>query len=239
MNSVQKFLFETSFDGVEDETAPPDAPPHTNPQSFGESELERARDEGFAAGREQGLMEAAGSIENASARTLEAIAGEIRALLPALAQDAERRNGEALKAAVTIVRKLFPRTAEAHGTAEIEALVAQCLGQLRDEPRVVVRVCDQLLDPLNERLGGLAADCGYEGKIVLLAEEALLPGDAKVEWADGGAERDSARLWRKVDEIIARATAFGATDAQSDTTDAPIAEPIGPGDDAIETMQPA
>ena len=177
MNSVQKFLFETSFDGAEDETAPPDAPPQANPQSFSESELERARDEGFAAGREQGLMEAAGSIENASARTLEAIAGEIRALLPGLAQDAERRNGEALKAAVTIVRKLFPRTAEAHGTAEIEALITQCLGQLRDEPRVVVRICDQLLDPLNERLGGLAADCGYEGKIVLLAEAALLPGD--------------------------------------------------------------
>ena len=226
MNSVQKFLFETSFDAAEDQFARPDATPQASPQSVDESELERARDEGFAAGREQGLMEAAGSIENASARTLEAIDEQMRSLLPALAQDAERRDGEALKAAVTIVRKLFPRTAETRGTGEIEALIAQCLGHLRDEPRVVVRVCDELLDPLNERLGGLAADCGYDGKIVLLAEEALLPGDAKVEWAAGGAERDSARLWRQVDDIVARAAAFGA------------AEPIQPDDDAIETLQP-
>jgi len=229
VNSVQKFLFETSFDGAEDEPETSGAAPQSSPQSFSESELERARDEGFAAGREQGLLEAAGSIENACTRTLEAVDTQLRALLPALAQDAERRNGEALKAAVTIVRKLFPRSAEAHGTAEVEALIAQSLRHLRDEPRVVVRVCDELLDPLNERLGGLAADSGYDGKIVLLAEEALLPGDAKVEWADGGAERDSARLWRQVDAIVARAAAFGTAGAK----------PIRPDDDATDTTQPA
>ena len=63
--------------------------------------------------------------------------------------------------------------------------------------------------------GPLSAQSGYEGKIVLIAEEALLPGDARVEWADGGAERDSARLWRQIDEIVARASLFGATPAQA------------------------
>lgn len=241
MNSVQKFLFETSFDGAEEEPAPADAPSRASAQNFAESDLERARDEGFAAGREQGLRDAANSIENTTTRSLEAIAGQLQSLVPALTQDAERRNGEALRAAVTIVRKLFPHATQIHGTTEVEALVAQCLGHLRDEPRVVVRVCDTLLDPLNERLAGLAVDCGYEGKIVLLAEETFLPGDAKVEWADGGAERDSARLWHQVDQIVARATAFATAAAESDPVaiQDPIADPPGPGGETTEMTQRA
>lgn len=212
MNSVQKFLFETSFDG-DAGAAAADAPSQAGPAAYGERDLELARDEGFAAGREQGLKEAATSIDNAAARALEAVAEQLQTLGPALRQDATRRDGEALRAAVTIVRKLFPQTVKVHGKSEVEGLIAQCLAQLRDEQRMVIRVADELLDPLHERLGDLSADCGFEGKIVLLAEEAFLPGDARVEWADGGAERDSARLWREVDEIVARATTFGTATA--------------------------
>ena len=43
------------------------------------------------------------------------------------------------------------------------------------------------------------------GRIVLLADETLGLGDARVEWADGGAERDTGRLMRDIDGALARA----------------------------------
>ncbi len=36
-------------------------------------------------------------------------------------------------------------------------------------------------------------------------ERRLAQGDLRVEWTDGAAERDEARLWREVDEVLERA----------------------------------
>lgn len=210
MNPGKKFLFETRFDGEDGDASAADARGEPEKPSYGEEELAQARDEGFAAGREQGLKDAAATIEHAAARALEAVAAQAQELYPALLRDCERRNAEALQAAMVVVRKLFPILNETQAAAELEGLVCRCLEQLHDEPRVVIRVSDALLDPLRGRLEELAARSGFEGKIVLLTEESLLPGDVRVEWADGGAERDSQRLWREVDEIVARAAGLGA-----------------------------
>ena len=59
----------------------------------------------------------------------------------------------------------------------------------------MLRVNDALFDALQRRLAAIAQANGYAGKIVLLADDALAPGDGRIEWADGGAERDTRRLW--------------------------------------------
>jgi flagellar assembly protein FliH len=152
---------------------------------------------------------------------------QVAELNKAHATAVERQGHEAIETALTIVRKLFPRLAKAHGMAEIEAVVGESLSRLRDEPRVVVRVADSLLDAVNERVKELAAKAGFEGRIVLIAQDDLQAGDIRVEWADGGAERDSGVLWHQIDDIIERVmgtprpvettTQSGAT-APSDTT---------------------
>jgi flagellar assembly protein FliH len=67
-----------------------------------------------------------------------------------------------------------------------------------------VRVNDALLDILRERLDALASGIGFNGRIIAIADPAVAPGDARIEWADGGAERDSARAWADIDAHIAR-----------------------------------
>ncbi len=230
MNQAEKFLFETSFDGEDGDPLSPEARREAEKPAYGEEELARARDEGFAAGREQGMKEAAASIDNAAARALETLAARMQELFPALKADCERRNAEALQAAMIVVRKLFPILNETNATAELEGLVCQCLEHLHDEPRVVIRVSDALLDPLRARLEALTARCGYEGKIVLLAEEALQPGDVRVEWADGGAERNSQRLWGQVDEIVARAASLGAQTSNETATNETATNESAPGE---------
>lgn len=200
----EKFLFDTPFEADElgaDGVAPRRKPPAPK---FSEEDLEQARAEGFAAGKKAGAQEAMQTIEQQTSQAVDAISAQLSGLSQAQADARERHGRAALEVALTVVRKLFPRLAGQHGLAEIEAVVCDSLERLHEEPRIVIRIADALLDPVEARVNELAARAGFEGKIVYLSQDGLGPGDVRVEWADGGAERDSGQLWREIDQIIAR-----------------------------------
>jgi len=156
----------------------------------------------FAAGEEQTRDQAEELLTATTAR----VAAGLDTLLSHAGETARRRDAEALAAAVRLVEKLFPALAERETMREIETLLSDALSRLHEEPRVVVRVADPLLDPLRARTDAIAAKAGYPGQIILLADDAIAEGDVRVEWADGGAERDTERLWRDVRDMLAQAT---------------------------------
>ncbi|MGF1608438.1 MAG: hypothetical protein ACFCUQ_03515 [Kiloniellales bacterium] len=209
MTTSRKFLFDNSFDpqpqvGAKPEPAPGKPQPAPEP-SFTRAELEAARAEGFAAGREQGQGEARATAERAIAQTLAAIDTALSSLLAQQGEALAAHERSAFAAGVTIVRKLFPRLAAREAMSEIEQVIEDCLKRLRSEPRIVVRVADALLDQLREHLDSLLQRAGFEGKIVLLADETLAADAVRVEWADGGAERDSGEIWQAIDGVLERA----------------------------------
>lgn len=223
MSMSAKFLFDTSFDPEDmDRSVMPGQKP-AKPK-FGEEDLEKARTEGFAAGKESGRQEVMQSIEQQISTALSAISGQLTGLSQAQVQASERQARSAVEAALTVMRKMFPHLAGRHGLAEIESVVCDCLERLRTEPRIVIRVADSLLDQVEQRVSQLAARAGFDGKIVFLSQEGLHPGDIRVEWADGGAERDSDRLWHEIDQIIART--IGPMQPAADTAEpAPVPAP--------------
>ncbi len=203
MSVTGKFLFETSFEAVDlgNDTVQPIRKP---PPKFDEADLERARAEGHASGKKIGTEEAMQNIENQISKAVTAVEAQMSGLAQAQVETHQRQGREALEVALTVVRKIFPRLAKRHGLDEVETVIGDCLGCLRDEPRIVIRVADAVLDQVEVRITELAARTGFEGRIVYLAQDGLNPGDVLVEWADGGAERDSERLWREIDQITAR-----------------------------------
>lgn len=225
MTSCQKFLFDTSFDGHTTRRAekPAPAPKPAVPEepTFSKGELEAARSEALASGREQGLAEAQRAAESTSAQALAAIEQGLSTLAANQEALAAENARNSLAAAVTIVRKLLPAFSKKYALDEIESVVSECLERLRDEPRVVVRVADALLDSLRDRLSPIARAAGFHGKIVLLSDETLQDSAVRVEWADGGAERDPAQTWREIDEMLARGLGPAADSAlatDDDTT---------------------
>ena len=199
MQATQKYQFDISFDHGADAAeaaATPAAAAHIRHNA---ADLVAARDQGFAAGAAAGAAEARATIEQATADGLAAIAARLKALHDLHAETAERSVHGAVAAAIAIVRKLRPELARRHELVEIEALLSRTLETLREEPRVVVRVADGLLDPLRDRLDDMARATGFEGRLVLLADAAITPGDCRIEWADGGVERDTASLWRAIE----------------------------------------
>jgi flagellar assembly protein FliH len=214
MPAMRKFLFDVSFDSPVADSAP--SPQKPVEPRFSAAELEQARTKAFAEGQATAQAAARAAAEKTIADSLQRIVAQAGELLQAQEQAGQLATRTAIATAIAVLRKLQPELTRRKGLVEIEGVLAQCLGTMREEPRMLVRVHDSLLDPLRERLDAVTAAAGYEGRVVLLADDGLAAGDCRVEWADGGIERDTGRLWREIDAALARLSA-GAPARQDDT----------------------
>ena len=203
MTAVEKFLFHTNFDEPPAPATPvepeEELPP---PPSFSEEELEAARQQALTIGQAQGRDEALRGLEQHCADGLEGLSAQLDQLGRQIDERLEMISSDGLLAALTVVRKLFPALARREELREIEAVVKDCLQRLHQEPRIVVRLSEGMLDRFKERIDQIAAQTGFEGRLVLLCEPDFQPSDVKVEWADGGAERNTARTWSEIESRL-------------------------------------
>ncbi len=205
MASMTKFEFDTDFDiePMPVEPLPVEQAPEPAPvKLLTEQDLATAREEGFAAGREAGLADATAAAQSQLAEALSALAGQIGALGPGYQDTLAACRRDAIGIAKAIVRKTVAAGESDAALAGIEQMITRFLPGLLDEPRIVVRINDTLLDALQERVQPLAESCGFGGGIILLSEPGLALPDCRIEWADGGAEKDSGALWREIDAAI-------------------------------------
>jgi flagellar assembly protein FliH len=212
MVAISKFLFDTDFSAADEATR---LTPRPDPRRYSAIELDQAKaaphPEGVAAGRAAAEQEIASRVADACTT----LGTRVNELMTADAAQYETQTREAVAAATEITRRLLPSLGKRDAIAEVEALVRECLARLHEEPRLVVRVADELLDPVRQHMDQLTAAAGYTGRVILFADPAIKSGDARVEWADGGAERDSAAIWRDIDSAIQRFVEGGATPAAS------------------------
>lgn len=198
-----KFLFTRSFDGDAASLAAEAMRNAPTPMvTLSVAEFEGAKAESYAAGVRAGRAEAA---EDQNALLAEAIARLTVALqqLASATNTQQARTLETVALSVkAIAQKALPHYFQQHGLDEIEKLVSETLQQLKEEPRLVVRVADQQLDACISRLNGLAARAAYEGKLVIMADSTLAASDCRIEWADGGLERLEQHLWASLEQAL-------------------------------------
>lgn len=203
----------------------PEVPP---PPTFSEEELAAARSEGYAEGEragqgagygrgfaeglnagktegiETGRTQMAASSEARLANALERIANGVGQLLADRQATNAMRQDQPVHIALAIVRKLMPELARRGGLDEIEGLVRSCLTELLDEPRLVVRVAPDIVEAVRERMDALGAQSGFGARMMVIAEAGLEPGDCRIEWAEGGVERDTRRLMADIEHCMAQ-----------------------------------
>jgi flagellar assembly protein FliH len=220
MTTVHKFLFDVSFDT----DAPPsrrpkveEPPPPPPPPTFSEAELEavrnKARAEGLAEGKaegfRQGRAKAEGEIHGALAKALTKLAAVVEDLLAdrdALNAD---RTGQPLQIAMAMVGKLLPGLIARHGPEELEEFLTGCLTEAVDEPRLVIKVNEDLAEEMRSRIEELAAERGFAGRLVVIGDAGYGPSDARIEWANGGAERNTAQLLADIEQTAERLLGAG------------------------------
>jgi flagellar assembly protein FliH len=188
MKTTAKYLFDEDFAAREKPTI-----------TLVEAERRRVDAEslayrkGFAAGQAQAQSEALGLIADSMERLDKALAG-IEARLEI----------EAVEVAVAVAGKLAPELIAREPFAEISALATESFNHLVKAPHVVVHIGTEAFEPAKVKLEEIAGARGFEGRLVVLSDPAMAPGDCRIEWADGGVARDRAATLATIDDVVAR-----------------------------------
>ncbi len=81
------------------------------------------------------------------------------------------------------------------------------------EPKLAITVHDSIADALTYRLEQLASRLPAATDIVILRDAAMPPADCRIEWNNGGMERNTEQLWRQVEQAVEDMTATAKRDA--------------------------
>ena len=169
-------------------------------QSFSEDELNRAREESFKLGVQDATQKIRQEQDERSLACFEKITAQLTQLIQAENQRALEKSLDTTRLTLSIVKKLMPYFSETYSQAEITSLIKQSLKDRPDEPRLVVVVHDTLLDPLREKIDDIAKGQAFQGQVVIIADETMSPQDCRVEWADGGIEREFKVVYNAIEQ---------------------------------------
>jgi flagellar assembly protein FliH len=198
MTAPVKFLFEDDFAGDSRNGARHIAP------AVHEAAIATARAEAYRQGATAAEAKSTADIASRSTLAAERIAAGLAQLAQGLGAVEARLEAESVEVAVAVAKKLSAALIEAEPFAEIAALAASCFRQLVAAPHVVVRIDETTYETAQARLKEIAHMQGFDGRLVVLAEPALKPGDCRIEWADGGMTRDRDATAAAIGEAVAR-----------------------------------
>jgi flagellar assembly protein FliH len=197
MSAPAKFLFDVDFSAPDKKEKP--ATPAEIAAQIAETEA-RAYRAGYDAAQREAKVES----DRRAALALEEIAIAIKGIAARINGIENRMETEAVDVAVAVARKLCVELIAREPLGEITALVSDCFSHLVSAPHLVVRINDSLYEGARTRIERLAAQAGFEGRLVILAEPAIATGDCRIEWADGGVVLDSAAIEAKISELVGR-----------------------------------
>lgn len=198
MTAKAKFLFDDDF-APGANAAAKTVPSAEHAIKLAEAESKGFRD-GFAAAEKEGTAVA----ERRTAVAFEQIGDALDRLARGLSAVEQRLEAESIELAAAIARRLAPELVSREPMAEIAALATECFRQLSSAPHIAVRVNDALLETARTKLQEIARSRGFDGRLVVLGEPEIAPGDCRIEWADGGVVRDSAKTDRAIGTAVAR-----------------------------------
>ena len=210
MKAAAKYLFDEDFAAGEKPTI--SLVEHERRRADAESQAYR---EGFTAGQEQAHQEATQRMADA----LSMIADGLDRLDGALTAIETRLETEAVEVAVAVAAKLSPALIAREPFAEIAALATECFHHLVSTPLVTVRIAAEIHETAKEQIEEIARTRGFDGRLAIISDESLAPGDCRVEWADGGIIRDHTATTSAIDETVARYIAARNMPAAQDSGD--------------------
>ena len=170
---------------------------------FTKAQLDAAREEGYIQGHSTALEEAGTSREHYVADAINLIAQNLGKLDENQRAANEALANDAMRMAYGVISKLLPEFARQHALENVEGFIRQILPVAVGEPRLLIRAHEMISAELDERLRDAFTRAGFQGSYSVVVDYELQPGDCRVEWDGGGADRDEARIWHNIREVIA------------------------------------
>ena len=205
MAAPAKFLFDTDF------SAPDWARERATAAEVAEK-VAAAEARAYRDGYDAAQREAKAESDRRMALALETIGVAIKGIAAGFSGVELRMETEAVDVAVAVARKLASELVAREPLGEITALVSDCFTQLVSTPHIVVRINDALYETAHTRIEELAKQCGFAGRLVILAEPDIQNGDCRIEWADGGVVLEREAIESKINELVGRYIASRSQD---------------------------
>ena len=194
--TASKFTFDTEFQSEGDLVS--NAARARQRRSFTGEEIDqlcaRARAEGAKAGQVRAAEELA--------RNFDELARSVRTALDQSRDEAEAMRAEAVAIAFALARKIAPAALAALPAGDVEAALREAMHLAVGEPRLMLRGDPGVIEILKERAAEIAAEEGYEGRVMLVPDAAIKGADCRIEWRGGGAERSIALIEAALDALI-------------------------------------
>ncbi|MDX2145661.1 MAG: FliH/SctL family protein [Rhodospirillaceae bacterium] len=184
--------------------AAPQAPAPKEPEAiYTQAQLDAAREEGYVAGHTAALEEAETAREHYVADAISLIAQGL-SKLDEQQQATNRDIGElAIRVLFAVARKTIPETAHQFARENVTDFVKKVLPVVLGEPKLLIRVHAMIVEDVQGRLAEVFTRAGFQGGYMVVADYELQPGDCKLEWSGGGAERSEARIWAEIERTMA------------------------------------
>lgn len=207
MAALARFTFD--LDLADNQVMPTRQMPERPPEPVGIAEdmvkrlVREAREEGYA----EGLVAGESNATSMAAQTIAAAAGTLAAhaavMTSALDQASADNHRQAIDLAVSVGRKLASHLVGSEPSAELRALIADCMPSLSGVPHLVIRCHPDLADQIRDIANAQIATSGYAGRLVVMGEPDIRLGDGRLEWVDGGLFRDTGALDAEINNTIA------------------------------------
>ena len=235
MQVAEKFMFELSFDNEPEVPVEPDVDLELRVEeqeeeiivpTFSEEELELARQQGFEAGKQEGLAATTETLTKQINGTLVQIDLKLETAFQTQAAVNDVLARSALSVAKGICAKMLPALAEKNSLNEVDRVISAVFARLVEHPSTTIAVHSTLCEAIEAHINELSIAKGYQGKIIVQADDTMQPSDCKVEWFNGGSERDSQAIWDDITTIVERNLGEDASLWDEISNDAPVSEEI-------------
>ncbi len=204
MTANNRFLFDTDFGpdpsspGVAKNRVKREEPIYT------ESDVIALKAEAFEQGQREGQSQSHQGLEATVSETMTAISAQLGHLLSSHEAKITILKQEAANLALSIASKFAPALIELAPETEVKKLIEDCLVDLHDEPRIVIRANEEVCEKISGNIDEITSRSAFQGNLILLPDKTRHASDCRVEWADGGTERRLEDIEARLEEVINR-----------------------------------
>lgn len=158
-----------------------------------------------------------------TADILRGLSGKLQVLLTRMDEESKLLREDATQLAMAAAHKIAGKALNEYGEETIAECVREAMRDLKTEPRVAINVAAHLADPIADRLYEIADRLGFEGAVIVRADEETQSGDCSLEWRSGLIERSASEIEKRIEQAISNWLA--RKDDEPDTADPSLETP--------------
>jgi flagellar assembly protein FliH len=164
-----------------------------------QSDIELAKNEGFAEGEQSAMAQAA----KLSADSLRGVAHMMQLLLGKLHSEATQLRTDALDVAMTAAIAIAGAALEKCGEETIKQYLLDATKNLPDSAKIVVKTSPEVADMVREQLQQSARDSGYDGQLTVKGDSQIQNFDCAIEWQGGAIRHNKSETIAAIEQAAA------------------------------------